>query len=129
MNNNNSKSNQSQGVNHPAKHFKFGAVRVTLWKDERKGPTGQGFDSWSVTIDRAYRDAKGVWQNTGSLRENDIPKAVAALEKAYAHIMERAVFPMKLSGEGRKWPGFRSRHSPSSFPVPHCPVASQGKDI
>lgn len=79
----------NQVANHPAKHFKFGAVRVTLWKDERKGPSGQSFDSWSVSIDRAYKDAKGVWQNTGSLRENDIPKAVAALGKAYTYIMEK----------------------------------------
>ena len=79
----------NQVANHPAKHFKFGAVRVTLWKDERIGPTGQQFNSYTVMIDRAYKDAKGTWQNTGSLRENDIPKAVAALEKAYAHIMEK----------------------------------------
>jgi hypothetical protein len=79
----------NQAGNHPAKHFKFGAVRVTLWKDTRTGPTGQSFDSWSVTMDRAFKDAKGAWQNTGSLRENDIPKAVAALQKAYVHIMEK----------------------------------------
>lgn len=79
----------NQPVNHPAKHIRFGGIRVTLWKDERKGPTGQSFDSWSATIDRAYKDAKGVWQNTGSLRENDIPKAIAALQKAYAYILEK----------------------------------------
>jgi len=79
----------NQGANRPAKHFRFGAVRITLWKDTRNGPTGQAFDSWSVTIDRAYKDAKGSWQNTGSLRENDIPKAVAALQKAYAFILEK----------------------------------------
>jgi hypothetical protein len=76
-------------VNRPAKHYRFGSVRVTLWKDARTGPSGQSFDSWSVTIDRAYKDAKGAWQNTGSLRENDLPKAMAALQKAYAYIMEK----------------------------------------
>lgn len=79
----------NQGTNRPAKHFRFGAVRVTLWKDTRKGPTGQAFDSWSVTLDRAYRDAKGTWQNTGSMRQDDIPKAVAGLQKAYVFIVEK----------------------------------------
>jgi len=79
----------NRGANRPQKHYRFGSVRISLWRDERKGPTGQSFDSWSVTIDRSYKDAKGAWQNTGSLRENDIPKAISALTKAYAYIMEK----------------------------------------
>jgi len=70
-------------------HIKVGPVRVTLWRDTRKTSDGRTFESRTVTIDRAYKDSRDVWQNTSSLRENDIPKAVVALLKAYIQIMER----------------------------------------
>ncbi|HOH29869.1 MAG TPA: hypothetical protein PLL36_07825 [Candidatus Hydrogenedentes bacterium] len=69
--------------NKPEKHFKVGAIRVSVWCDMRKGPSGQTFASRSVTVDRAYKDATGEWKNTGSLKETDIPKAILALQKAY----------------------------------------------
>lgn len=75
--------------NRPEKHFKFGGVRVTVWSDMRKGADGRSFESRSVTLDRAYRDASGTWQNTGNLRENDVPKAMAALRKAFEYMTER----------------------------------------
>ncbi len=75
--------------NKPEKHFKFGGIRVSVWCDVRKGPSGQEFASRSVTIDRAYKDAGGEWKNTHSLKEGDIPKAVAALQKAYEFITEK----------------------------------------
>ena len=70
-------------------HIKVGAVRVTLWRDTRKSSDGRAFESRAVTIDRAYKDSHDEWQNTNSLRENDIPKAVVALLKAYIQIMEK----------------------------------------
>jgi hypothetical protein len=75
--------------NKPEKHIKFGGVRVTIWRENRKNQSGQSFESRSVTLDRAYKDAQGEWQNTGSLREADIPKAIAALSKAYTCVMEK----------------------------------------
>ena len=71
-------------------HIKVGAVRLTLWRDTRKGPDGHAIESRNVTIDRAYKDSQGEWQNTASLRENDIPKAIVALCKAYVQIMEKS---------------------------------------
>ena len=71
-------------------HIKVGAVRVTLWRDIRKTPDGREFESRNVTIDRAYKDSHDEWQNTNSLRENDIPKAILALCKTYAQIMEKS---------------------------------------
>jgi len=70
-------------------HIKVGAVRLTLWRDTRNGPDGRVFESRNVTIDRAYKDSQGQWQNSSSLRENDIPKAVVALLRAYIQIVER----------------------------------------
>jgi hypothetical protein len=75
--------------NKPEKHIKFGGVRVSIWKDVRKNAGGGAFESRSVTLDRAYKDGNGQWQNTGSLRENDVPKAVAALQKAFEYMNER----------------------------------------
>jgi len=75
--------------NKPEKHFRFGGVRGTVWRDRRKGQDGRAFDSVSVTLDRAYRNADGEWQNTASLRENDIPKAIAALQKTFVYLTER----------------------------------------
>lgn len=76
-------------TNKPEKHFRFGAVRASVWCDVRNGPSGQPFKSWSVTLDRAYKDAQGEWQNTHSLKEADIPKAVLALERAFEFITSR----------------------------------------
>ena len=75
--------------NKPEKQFKFGGVRVTIWKDVRKGSDGKSFETRSVTLDRAYKDASGEWKNSHSLRENDVPKAIAALQKAFIAITER----------------------------------------
>lgn len=75
--------------NKPEKHIKFGGVRVTIWQDSRQSPSGQTFETWSATVDRAYKDAQGNWKNTNSLRESDIPKAVAALNKAFTYMTEK----------------------------------------
>jgi len=75
--------------NPPEKHFKFGGVRVSIWKDARRGPDGRAFESCSVTLDRAYLDKNGKWQNTNSLREGDVPKAIAALQKAFVYLTEK----------------------------------------
>lgn len=75
--------------NKPEKHIKFGGVRVSIWKDVRKNAGGGQFTSRSVTLDRAYKDGNGQWQNTGSLRENDVPKAITALQKAFEYMNER----------------------------------------
>jgi len=71
-------------------HIICGAVRVSIWTDQRKNSTGQSFESKNVTLDRSYKDSDGQWQRTGSMRENDIPKAIFVLTKAYAKIMDRS---------------------------------------
>ena len=73
----------------PIKHIKCAGVRVSVWCDKRTGQDGRGFESFSVTLDRAYKDANGAWQNTGRLRENDIPKAIVALGKAFEFVTMR----------------------------------------
>lgn len=77
-------------TNKPEKHFKFGGVRATVWCDVRKGTGSKSFKSWSVTLDRAYRDADGEWKNTHSLKEGDILKAQTALQKAFEYITQKS---------------------------------------
>lgn len=77
--------------NLPEKHVKFGGVRVSIWKNVRTGKNGKSFKTHTVKVDRAYTDANGEWHNTGNLKENDIPKAITALQKAFEYITEREV--------------------------------------
>jgi hypothetical protein len=77
-----------EGKNKPAAHFKVKGIRVSLWRESRKGPTGT-FASWSITMDRSYKDAQGQWQHTSSLKEHDLPKAILALQKAYEYLCEK----------------------------------------
>ena len=89
MNTNTNRTNPTPNAQRPVCHLKYGGVRISVWKFEHKEQTGRDFATWSVTIDRAYKDAKGAWQNTSSLRENDLPKAMLGLQKAYAYILTK----------------------------------------
>jgi hypothetical protein len=60
------------------KHIRVGGVEATIWKNEYDGKT-----SFSVTLQRSYKDRNGVWKTTYSLRQNDLPKALLALQKAF----------------------------------------------
>jgi len=66
--------------------FKTRAGLVTAAIFENKGvnkSTGVEFITHSVVLQRGYRDANGVWQNTNSLRRDDIPRAILVLQKCY----------------------------------------------
>jgi hypothetical protein len=70
-------------MNKPAKQFKAGAVRATIWNNPTED--GQGMYS-TVSLERSYKDKAGAWQTTNSLRQNDIPKAMLVLNKAYEFV-------------------------------------------
>ena len=61
----------------PVATFKVGGVKVDVW--ENKSDKGT-FNSFSMQ--RSYK-AGDEWKNTGSLRQQDIPKAVLALQQAF----------------------------------------------
>ncbi len=67
-----------EGNNKPADRVKVGGIEATIWDNGNFGKT--------VTLQRSYKD-KDDWKKTNSLRINDIPKAVLALEKAYEKIV------------------------------------------
>lgn len=58
-------------------HVRVGGIEVTIWRNT----AGNGFAT--VTLQRNYKDKNDQWQKTQSLRVNDVPKAILALQKAY----------------------------------------------
>ena len=69
-------------MNSPVKKFGVGGIQVAVW--ENKGKEGNGY--YSVSFERRYKDKGGEWKSTTSLKANDLPKAILALEKAYEFI-------------------------------------------
>lgn len=65
----------------PPEHVRVGGVEVTIWKNNSDGTFA------TVTMQRNYKDKNDQWQKTQSLRANDIPKAVLALQKAYEQLV------------------------------------------
>ena len=75
-------------TNVPEKKFRAGAISVTVWKNRGKNVSGD-VEYSTISIERNYKDKKGEWQSTNSLRVNDLPKASIALQKAYEFIVLR----------------------------------------
>lgn len=73
--------------NKPEKKFKAGAVVATVWKNAAAKQDGSKAEFYTVSMERSYKDKSGKWGHTGSLRVNDLPKAVLALNKAYEYIV------------------------------------------
>jgi hypothetical protein len=62
----------------PVKKIKIKGIEAAVWENESK----EGNKFYNVTMERNYK-AGEEWKKTNSLRENDIPKAILALQKAY----------------------------------------------
>jgi len=75
------------GNNMPVKKFQAAGVCAAVWRNVAKNKTGQLVEHLSVSVDRTYKDSKGNWQHTGSLKANDIPKAIVALSEAYKYMI------------------------------------------
>jgi hypothetical protein len=73
----------------PIKKFGVGGISVAIWENE--GKEGNGY--CSVSFERRYKDKGGEWKSTTSLKANDLPKAILALEKAYEFIALKAQEP------------------------------------
>lgn len=63
------------------RHIRVGGIEATVWKNT----VGENV-SYSVTLQRNYKDKNGEWKTTYSLRQNDLPKALLALQKAFEHV-------------------------------------------
>ena len=72
--------------NLPEKKFRAGAVAATVWRNTGVRD-GQAVEFRTISLNRGYKDKNGEWQNTGSLRLNDLPRAAVVLQKAYEHLV------------------------------------------
>jgi len=68
------------------KKFKAGGVSAAVWKNTGTSRDGKPIVFQSVSLERGYKDKNGEWKNTASLRPQDIPDAVLALNKSYEFI-------------------------------------------
>jgi len=62
----------------PVKSVKVGSVEVAVWENSSK----EGKKFFTTTLDRNYKVGE-EWKKTGSLRTDDLPKAILALQEAY----------------------------------------------
>jgi len=70
--------------NKPETKIKIDAISASIWKRTHTTKDGREFDRRQVSIDRVYKDKEGNWKNATSFELNDIPKAILALQEAYA---------------------------------------------
>lgn len=69
--------------NKPVKNFRAGAVNVSVWKNQGKEVDGKEMSYNTISLERRYKDKDGAWKSTNSMRINDLPRAAAAINKAY----------------------------------------------
>ena len=67
----------------PDMRFKAGGLTATVWK----GVSPKGSAYYNVQLGKSYKDKDNNWKTTNSLRENEIPKAMVLLQKAYEYVI------------------------------------------
>ncbi len=80
----------------PVKKFKMGGIYIDVWENSVVGRDGHQDILRTVTLERRYKDQRGEWKTSGSLRVGDLPKVILGLTKAY----ELSVFEDKSSNGG-----------------------------
>ena len=75
----------------PEQKFRVGGISATVWNNSGKGKYGEPTVYKTVTLDRVYKDSGGSWQSASSLRTNDLPKALMALDAAYRYLVSTPV--------------------------------------
>ena len=73
--------------NLPEKKFSTGTISATVWQNQGKSKNGETIEYRTVSLQRGYKDRNGVWQNTNSLRINDLPKASLVLQKSFEYVV------------------------------------------
>ncbi len=83
-------------TNTPEKKFRAGAVSATVWLNEGKSNSGESTHWRTISIQRGYKDKDEQWQNTTSMRVNDLPRASLVLQQAYEYLVTRQEEEMVL---------------------------------
>ena len=71
----------------PVKTFRAGPVSATIWQNEGQAKDGGAFNFSTVKIKRGYKDKNDEWQDTSSMRLNDLPRAALVATKAYEYLV------------------------------------------
>lgn len=79
------KSKSAEGVNRPVHKSRVGHVTASVWESTNK----DGVVSYSITIQKSYKDDKDAWQNTDFLWASDALTAMKALDRAHTWILEQ----------------------------------------
>ena len=66
------------------KKYKAGSVSATIWKNTGNR-NGKETEFYTVSLTRSYKKGDS-WQNTNSMRLQDIPDAILVLDKAYEYL-------------------------------------------
>lgn len=70
----------------PAHEIKLGKIRATIWANET-----EDHDVWfNATISRLYKNGEG-WRETNTLRRDDLPVAMKAIDMAYSWMWRKQV--------------------------------------
>lgn len=67
----------------PEKKLRAGAISATVWKNTQVGKEGKAYDSYSISLNRSYKDPSGSWKHATSFRVADLPKARLLIDKVY----------------------------------------------
>jgi len=70
------------GAQMPEKKIRAGGLSATIWSNQSKD--GQSAYK-TISFERTYKNSKGEWQTTNSLRVNDLPKAQLVMQKAFEY--------------------------------------------
>ncbi len=81
---------ENKTINQPEKKFRAGAISATVWQNQAKSKTGEAVTYRTISLQRGYKDQNNQWQNTSSMRVNDLPRAALMLTKAYEYIVTGA---------------------------------------
>ena len=79
------KMNQENSANAPVEKFKAGQIVASIWKQKRK--EGQDYDTFSVSVEKNYKDKEGNWKKTSSFQVNELPKVELVCNKAYDYLL------------------------------------------
>ena len=70
----------------PEKRMRCGGCEASVFENSINAK-GKELKIKKVSFQKRYRDADGEWKSTSSLDQNDIPKAILALSKAYEYLV------------------------------------------
>ena len=88
----------------PTKKFQCGGISVAIWENEIKTENGPK-PVLRTTVERRYKDdATGEWKSTGSFAENDLPRVILALQKAYDFVAFKKQRDGTEEVDGPEWP-------------------------